>query len=65
MSPALFYFKEEIAMSIKKKSKNNIFFGLHCKDCIQWEEDAMGGGWCPVKRQSMWPGSKICNEFTQ
>ncbi|NLZ54311.1 MAG: hypothetical protein GX892_14420 [Thermoanaerobacteraceae bacterium] len=52
-------------MSIKKKSKNNIFFGLHCKDCIQWEEDAMGGGWCPVKRQSMWPGSKICNEFTQ
>lgn len=52
-------------LKTKIQDKDHIFYGLHCRDCVQWEEDPIGGGRCLAKGQFRWPGSKICDKFTQ
>lgn len=50
----------------KREVKDQVFFaGFHCKDCLNWEEDARGGGWCSVVGKSRWPGDNICEFFAQ
>lgn len=41
------------------------FIGYYCKDCIFFAEGEGGGGACPFKEGIVWPGDRICDNFSQ